>query len=96
MTDLPVTLRHQGKLIPAVALNVSCGGMYVETETRELGLNSTVEVTFDLDSENRDVSLCGVISRVEDAPKPRIGIQFGSFFSAGHKTLREFLRKHVN
>lgn len=94
--DLPVTVRHKGKLIPATAVNVSCGGMYLVTEGETLSENSSVEITFDLNEETRDVSLCGVISRVEKTDRPRIGVQFGSFFSAGHRALREFLRKHLN
>jgi hypothetical protein len=92
--DLPVTIRHKGKLIPATALNVSCGGMYLETEGEGLSENTPIEVTFDLNGESRDVSLCGVVSRVETAPRPRVGVEFANFFSAGHKALREFLRKH--
>lgn len=94
--DIPVTLRHKGKLIPATVLNVSCGGMYLVADGEDLAENTTVEVTFDLDGEHRDVSVCGVVSRVEKTDRPRIGVQFGSFFSAGHKALREFLKKHLN
>ncbi len=94
--DLPVTVRHKGKLIPATAVNVSCGGMYLVTEGETLSENSSIEVTFDLNDEARDVSLCGVISRVESTDRPRIGVQFGNFFSSGHKALREFLRRHLN
>ncbi len=94
--ELPVTIRHKGKLIPATAVNVSCGGMFLETEGTDLTENSPVEITFDLNEEARDISLCGVISRVESEEKPRIGVQFGSVFSAGHKALREFLRRHLN
>lgn len=92
--DIPVTIRHKGKLIPATVLNVSCGGMYLEAEGEDLTENTQVEVTFDLGNDSRDVSLCGVISRIDNSQKPRVGIQFGSFFSSGHKALREFLRKH--
>lgn len=94
--NLPVTIRHDGKLVPATALNLSCGGMYLETDGETISENSTVEVTFDLDADNRDVSLCGVIARIERSQKPRIGVQFANFFSAGHTALREFLRKHFN
>lgn len=95
-TNLPVTIRHKGKLFPATALNLSCGGMYLETEGRGLSENSTVEVTFDLDCETRDVSLCGTITRMENAPPTRIGVQFGNLFSTSHKALREFMRKQLN
>jgi hypothetical protein len=94
--NLPVTVRHKGKLIPATAVNVSCGGMYLVTEGGALSEDSSVEVTFDLNGETRDVSLCGVVSRVEGTERPHVGVQFGSFFSAGHKALREFLRKHLS
>ena len=94
--DLPVTVRYKGKLIPATALNVSCGGMYLETEAEGLSENSVVEVTFDLNGDTRDVSLCGVISRVEHVSSPLFGVQFASPFSPGHKILREYLRKNLN
>jgi hypothetical protein len=96
LVDLPVTVRCKGKLIPATALNVSCGGMYLETEAEGLTENAMVEVTFDLNGDTRDVSLCGVISRVEHAPSPRVGVQFASPFSPGHKILRDYLRKNLN
>lgn len=94
--DLPVTVRHKGRFFPAMAINVSCGGMYLETEGQELSENATVEVTFDLNSEHRDVSLCGVISRIENYPQLRIGVKFANPFSSGHKVLREYLRKNMN
>lgn len=94
--DIPVTLRHKGKLIPATAVNVSCGGMYLIADEEDLAENTSVEVTFDLDGEHRDVSVCGVVSRVDKAGGPKVGVQFGSFFSSGHKALREFLKKHLN
>lgn len=94
--DVPVTIRSGGNLIPATALNVSCGGIYLKTETHGINENSTIEVTFDLDGENKDVSLSGVVTRVDGSPKSGIGVQFGNFFSASHKALREFLRKQMN
>ena len=94
--ELPVTIRCKGRFIPATALNVSCGGMYLEAEGEDLSENANVEVTFDLNHEYRDVSLCGVIARVEKTPSPRVGIKFANYFSTGHKILREYLRKSLN
>lgn len=92
--DVPVTIRSQGKLIPATAVNVSCGGMYLKTETKDIAENSSIEVTFDLDSENKDISLSGTVARVDSILG--FGVQFGNYFSASHKALREFLRKQMN
>jgi len=94
--EIPVTIRCKGRFIPATALNVSCGGMYLEADGEDISENATVEITFDLNPDNRDVSLCGVIARVESAPAPRLGVKFANHFSSGHKVLREFLRKSLN
>ena len=93
---IPATIRCRGRLFPATALNVSCGGIYLEIEVESLTENTAVEVTFDLDNENRDISLCGTIARVENNTQPRVGVQFGSQFSQSHKVLREFLRRNFN
>jgi uncharacterized protein (TIGR02266 family) len=93
--ELPVVIRSGGRLIPATALNLSSGGMYLKTDT-EIKKNSAVEVTFDLDEENRDISLSGTVARVDKNPEHCIGVQFGNFFSSSHKALREYLRGKLN
>ena len=93
--DLPVTIRSGGQLIPATVTNISCGGMFLTMDVADIAENSTVEVTFDLDNENRDLSLSGIVARVESKGPQGVGVQFGNFFSASHKILREFLRKQL-
>jgi uncharacterized protein (TIGR02266 family) len=93
--ELPVVIRSGGRLIPATVINLSTGGMYLKTDTN-IEKNSAVEVTFDLDEENRDISLSGVVARVDKNPENCIGVQFGNFFSSSHKALREYLREKLN
>lgn len=92
---LPVTLRHQGRLIPATLLNVSCGGMCLTSETGEIESQKSVEVIFDLDTTQRDLSLRGRITRVETSPTSptTLGVQFSNLFSESHKAIQTFLNK---
>lgn len=87
--ELPVTLRHGGRFIPATALNMSNGGMLVQASDQQVNLTAPVEIVFDLDATHRDVALRGSILR---ADATSFGIQFTNTFSESHRMLQEFLR----
>jgi len=93
--NLPVTLRYQGRLIPATALNISCGGMCVATDTSELDVSDSgnVEVVIDLSSAELDVSVRGKVVRAA-AGKGPLGIQFTNLFSVGNKAIERFITKN--
>lgn len=96
--SMPATVRYQGRLIPAIALNVSSGGICVLTENPQIVANNPVEVCLDLDDKNRDVSLRGDIVRVYDNGENNskreysVGIRFTNLFSKGHDALQSYLR----
>lgn len=95
--DLPVTLRHRGRLIPATMLNLSCGGMRISAPRMDLDGGAPVEVIFDIDQGARDVSLSGRVTRVEaSAGQTNMGVEFTSLFSMSHKAVEEYLRNHLN
>lgn len=95
--DLPVILRHKGRLLPATILNLSCGGMCLRADAEEISENGNVEVIFDLGEEKRDLSLRGRITRIETAAETStVGVQFTNLFSLSHKAIEEYLRKHQN
>lgn len=94
---LPVILRHSGRIIPATALNISSGGMYLEVDKSQIINGSPVEVILDLDSVNRDVSMRGQITRVEDMDDQKgIGVQFTNIFSLSHKTVQRYVNENLN
>ncbi len=90
---LPVTLRHNGKLIPATTENVSCGGMCLSTSTSEITMGGNVEVILDLTEMERDVTLRGTILRMDNTTKKQMAIQFVNLLSGGHTSLQRFLKK---
>ena len=92
---IPVTIRCNGTLIPATVLNVSCGGMCIQTETSSISKDDLVEVSFDLDKSKKDLSLRGAVARKTDDPVPCVSVQFGNFYSESHKTLREYLHTRI-
>lgn len=96
--DLPVILRHAGRLIPATAVNVSCGGMFIQTMHNDLLRDHTVEVIFDLGQDQRDLSMRGQITRVEEGGPEgsSIGVQFTNLFSLSHKAIEQYLHKNLN
>ncbi|MFA4875006.1 MAG: PilZ domain-containing protein [bacterium] len=95
--NLPVILRHGGRIIPATALNLSCGGMYLKVEETNIQGDHPVEVIFDLDEEQRDVSMRGQITRIEGSGDSAcIGIQFTNLFSLSHKAVQHYVNKHHN
>ncbi|MBI4126561.1 MAG: PilZ domain-containing protein [Deltaproteobacteria bacterium] len=87
--ELPVTLRHGGRFIPATALNMSNGGMLIQADDQNVTTQAPVEIVFDLDPTHRDVALRGNILRVESQS---LGIQFTNTFSESYRMLQEFLR----
>lgn len=97
---LPVTLRYQGRLIPATILNLSCGGACIITENLDLDVNSNVEIIFDLEAGKHDVSMRGKVvhseKETQEAEGSASGIRFSNLFSDGHKTVQEYLRKNLN
>lgn len=92
---LPVTLRYGGRLIPATALNVSCGGMLLATPGGEVTANANVEVIFDLSEIERDVTLRGEIVRIGRGVEDRVGMRFTNLFALGHRTLSRHLRRRT-
>jgi uncharacterized protein (TIGR02266 family) len=95
--ELPVILRHMGRIIPATALNVSSGGMYLRAEQADISGNHPVEVIFDLDDGERDLSLRGQVTRIEeDTDGTGMGVQFTNLFSESHKALSEYLRRRLH
>ncbi len=95
--QLPVILRHGGRFIPATMLNISCGGMYLSVEQSSLSKDPSVEVIFDLNEKERDISMRGQITRIDDADDHTgMGIQFTNLFSLSHKTIQQYVNKHLN
>ncbi|MFH1874331.1 MAG: PilZ domain-containing protein [Pseudomonadota bacterium] len=95
--QIPVTVRCNGKLLPATATNVSVGGMCIKTEAfDDVKKDDLVEVYFDLDEKRRDLSLRGAIARVNGSADHNIGVQFGNFHSESHKILRQFLHRELH
>ena len=94
--SLPVILRHKGRLIPATANNVSCGGMFIAADKVDFSAEHSVEVIFDLD-DNKDLSLRGQITRVEsNNDTSGLGIQFTNLFSDSHKAVQKFINSNLN
>jgi c-di-GMP-binding flagellar brake protein YcgR len=95
--NMPVILRHGGRIIPATMLNISCGGMYLCVENSTVSSDQPVEIIFDLDENERDISMRGQITHVEDADDGKgVGIQFTNIFSLNHKTIQQFVNRHLN
>lgn len=91
--NLPVTLRHNGKLIPATAGNVSCGGMSLSAAHPSVAIGGHVEVVVDLTELERDVTLRGTIVRVDPKDSQKVAIQFVNLLAGGHNSLQRFLKK---
>ncbi|MBN1283681.1 MAG: PilZ domain-containing protein [Proteobacteria bacterium] len=95
--ELPVILRHRGRIIPATALNISCGGMYIRADQQCISNNRPIEVIFDLSDKDRDVAMRGNITRVEESgTETGIGIRFTNLFSLSHKAIERFLKTRSN
>ena len=97
-TKLPVTLRCDGRLIPATTLNISCGGVCLFIDEDELTWldNSKVELIIDLSQNERDISLRGEVTRVETANKSMLGVKFTNLYTVGHQTLERFINRSLN
>jgi len=91
--DLPVTLRYRGRLIPATALNISCGGMCLSTEHPEIIGDDDIEVILDLSLAEVDVSVRGRIVRIAAGVKKNVGVQFTNLYSIGHQAIEKFIQK---
>ncbi|HPM41394.1 MAG TPA: PilZ domain-containing protein [bacterium] len=95
--DLPVVLRHKGRLLPATIMNLSCGGMLLRAEGKGIAPEGSVEVIFDLGEFGRDLSMRGRIARFDSADeKADMGVEFTNLFSLSHKAVQEYLRKNLN
>jgi len=94
---LPVLLRSSGRIIPATALNISCGGMLIRADQPGVRTDKPVEVIFDLSESERDVAMRGNVTRTDDmSDHTDLGIQFTNLFSISHKTIERFLKGHLN
>lgn len=95
---LPVTLRCDGRLIPATTLNISCGGVCLTIDEDELAWidNANVELIIDLSQTEKDISLRGEVTRVEAEDKSKLGVKFTNLYTVGHQTLERFINGHLN
>ncbi len=96
LVDLPVTLRYKGSLIPATALNVSCGGMCLSTDNPEVNDANNVEVIIDLSAAELDISVRGQIVRVTEGGDKMLGVQFTNLYSLGHQAIEKFINRRNN
>ena len=95
--SLPVILRHEGRIIPATALNISCGGMYIRADESGIEGTKPVEVIFDLGEQDKDIAMRGNITRSESsADHTGLGVQFTNLFSLSHKAIDRYLKNHLN
>jgi len=95
--NLPVILRHNGRFIPATMLNISCGGMHIKVEDEDVSKTSSVEIIFDLNEGQRDLSVNGQIRHAENADDSiDIGVQFSNLFSNSHKAIQSYLNRNLN
>ena len=96
-TEVPVTLRTRGKLIPAATLNLSKSGICVLTDYNEEISEGLVEVVLDLSPQLRDVSIRGTILRFQKGIGQKVAIQFNTTNpSQGYKALEKFLTNRYN
>lgn len=93
---LPVVLRCNGKLVPATALNISCGGMCLKVATHGITADTCTEVIFDLSEDVTDISVRGRIVRIEGGRKRQVGIEFNNLYSMGYNLLEKYIHKHTN
>ena len=88
--DLPVTLRAQGKLIPAATIDISLVGICLLTDLQHEIKDGAVEVVVDLNPHFRDVSLKGNVLRSQNSIERKVAIEFNAP-SSGLQSLKKFL-----
>jgi len=92
--NLPVTLRYRGRLIPATALNISCGGICLSTDSPELVGDDAIEVILDLSLAEVDVSIRGRIVRIDAGTNKKVGIHFTNLYSIGHQAVEKYIQRN--
>lgn len=91
---LPVTLRFNGRLIPATALNLSCGGVMLDAEAVEAQPESGVEVVLDLGALEKDVTIRGEVAWQDTiGGNSRVGIRFTNLFTMGYDAISQYLNR---
>lgn len=96
--DLPVTIRCDGRLIPATALNISSGGLCLSSEM-PLPPNfqyKKIELIIDLSGTDRDVSVRGEVVHIDKGDQFRLGVKFTNLYTVGHQAVQEFVNSHLN
>ena len=89
--EIPTIARNGGRLFPATMFNLSVGGAYIKINQGLIDNTSPIEIIFDLNDKNKDLSLMCGIRRVENEG---IGVQFLNPFSEQHKLVRRYLAKN--
>lgn len=90
--QLPVTLRHNGCLLPAQTVNISCGGMCLAASSAEIVIKGPIEIILDLTATERDITLRGEVLRVNGQDSSELAIQFVNRLAEGHSALQKFLK----
>ena len=94
--EIPVTLRTQGRFIPAVALDISSGGICLLADFNEEIPEGPAEVVMDLNMELKDVALQGQVLRHHKSIGQKVAIQFTNPSSAHFRSLERFLASRFN
>ncbi len=94
--SLPVTMRYQGRLVPATAMNLSCGGALLDAASAVVCGDRPVELIFDLSAVERDVAIRGQVVRSESVTsKSRVGVRFINLFTSGHETIGRYIARQM-
>jgi len=89
--EILATARNGGRLFPATMSNLSVGGAYIKISQEHIDNTSPIEIIFNLNDKDKDLSLMCGIRRVENEG---IGVQFLNPFSEQHKLVRKYLAKN--
>lgn len=93
--EMPVTLRTQGRLLPASTVNLSLGGACLLADYNEKISEGDAEIVFDFEKKSKEVALTGKVLRFEKGIGQKVVVQFTRPFSKGHQTLTKFLLEYL-
>ena len=91
--NFPITLRFDGRLLEASPVDVSQGGICLQTDYASTSINGSVEVIIDLNEQWKDIGLMGRVVHTETEAGQTIGVQFAKSEKENQKILENYLKR---
>ena len=95
-TDVSVELELKNRTVKTTALNISCGGMFLKLDPKQVSEEDQVQVVVHLPNRDKPVKLSGEITRSETGSRRGVGVQFQGLYNDNILAIERYVKSKLN